>query len=157
MATKEVTAFLQLLDEYASYLEETGRMEAQKRDALLSNQLEKIQRTLQQQQAVVMQLGNLEKRRAELQQACGFGGLSFRQILAKLPEEEQPHAEAILKRFEAAVQEIRFNNDKAMDIAQDKIKIISQIIPEEISEGEAYAPPSVKAAKPAVKMLEKKI
>lgn len=116
--TESQREFFDFLGKYTDYLESMVEGEKEKLAAILSNDLERIDHSVAAQQAVSMQMGTYEKRRAQLQSAAGYDTREFRQILKELPEEEQTALGQVFNRMEQAIQEIQYYNGKALEVVK---------------------------------------
>lgn len=111
--------FTSFMREYADFLDAMRRDEQERFDALRRKDLPRIESSIARSQANTMQLNNYETRRLAEQEKAGLAGLPFREMLEKLPEEQRPEFRQLLERFELAVSDIRFFNDKSMAVARD--------------------------------------
>ena len=81
MDAKRFSAFL---GGYVDFLEEMAAGESEKYSALISYNPKRVDKMVSRQQAMNMRLTQLEEQREKEQEAAGFGGLTFSQILARL-------------------------------------------------------------------------
>lgn len=129
--------FITLMQNYTTFLEKMLADEKDRFAALASLELPRIEHCIAVSQANAKQLQNYEAKRIETQRMAGFDGMSFRDLLQKLPLEEQGVLEPLFVRFGSMVEEIRFNNDKSMALARDNMTSIS---PEIIAASGGKAP-----------------
>ncbi len=153
---KELDDLMRFMEEYTLFFEQLAAQEADKREALVSNKMPQLERCLSQQQAAVMQMGNLEKEREALLAKAGLSGKTFREIAGGLEGEERSACEAVFNRMEQAVQSIKFSNEKSMAIAQDKLRILAEILPE-AKKRESYTPYGRKGPDAGRRVFESKI
>lgn len=113
--------FVAFMEGYTSFLQRMCEDEKKKLEALSSNELTRIEQSISVSQANAKQLENYEVKRVLLQKQAGFDGLSFRQLIAAAPEEEQSNLWKLFTGFEGKVAEIRFYNDKSMAVARDNM------------------------------------
>lgn len=130
MGREALEAYLSFLEEYAGFFEETARHEEEKQADLKSNQIKRIEAALSRQQAVVMEMSNLEKRRDALQQAAGLGQADFWEIAGQLENGERERFLQAVERLQAAVTGLRQSNAQSMELAQDRLDVISTLLPE---------------------------
>lgn len=119
------------------YIEATEKMlehmklvrdaEAEKRKALLEYDSDKIESLLQSQQAVMMQLENLEKKRLETEEAAGFSGKKPDEIAAVLPKEEAGALQALVAEMRLVADQLRELNRASLDIAQTELKFLGAV------------------------------
>lgn len=114
--------FYGFLNEYAAFFEEMVNLENEKLGALLSNNLAAIERSISVHQATEKRLENLERRRAELQTAAGFGGKTFYEIIGLSPAEKKQELQLLFNRVEQAISQIKYLNGKSMAVARDNLQ-----------------------------------
>ena len=74
---------------------------------------------LQSQQATMMKLENIEKRRLEAQEKAGFGEMSADDVIAKIEDVEQKNSfSATVNELRTIVEEIQRLNKISIDIAR---------------------------------------
>ena len=81
------------------------------------------------QQAMNMRLTQLEEQREKEQEAAGFGGLTFSQILARLDKADQGELPEQFRRFGKAVDEIKYFNEKSIAFVKEGMRLMG--MPEE--------------------------
>lgn len=139
MANEAIEAYLSFMEEYAGFYEETVRHEEEKQADLKSNQLKRIEQALSRQQAALMAMSNLEKRRDALQAEAGFGqGDDFQEIASRLDGGERERFQQAVDRLRSAIVELRERNAKSMELAQDRLDVLSSVLPE--AGRETYSP-----------------
>lgn len=132
--------YQQYLAEYAAFLEGMAETEQEKYAALLSFDAARMNKTVAGLQSAVMQLDQMEAKRMQLQQAAGFEGLTFTQLISRLGPGQRPEMEALLGRVQRAVWQIKFMNEKALAFAKEGLAAMT---PENGFTGQnLYAPPS---------------
>ncbi|MCI8441145.1 MAG: flagellar protein FlgN [Provencibacterium sp.] len=109
---------------YAGYFEGLAEGEKDKLDALLSHDLQRMERSIAQQQAVEKKMEQLEELRESLQQAAGFGNMTGQQIIALLNGAEKNELEQAYKRLSDAVASVKFYNQKSMDVCKQNLQLI---------------------------------
>lgn len=125
-------AFRVFMEEYAAFFEKMALDEQKKRAALLSDNLEQVDKALANQQAASMQMESLERRREELQEQAGFGGRTFREIVDSLEGREQELFLRLFERVSSAIAEIKANNARSMEIARANLQMIGATVPPEL-------------------------
>ena len=83
---------------------------------------------IQAQQAAIMRLESLEKQRMEAQENAGYHRLSAEEIIALL--DDGPDRDALSKQMgdlKDTLEEIRYHNDRAMEIARANLQIINSL------------------------------
>ena len=126
------------MSKFASFLAATRRcteqcktmltFEQEKRQALLSDDLDRLESMIQAQQAAIMKLESLEKMRLEAQEKAGFSQMKAEEILALL--EDGPDKEALAEQvgiLKTTLDEIRYQNSKAVEIARNNLQIMEKL------------------------------
>lgn len=123
------TAFYRFLGEYADFMEEMEAVQKEKLDALLSKDLQRIERSIKSQQAYAMRLDNIERRRIRQQEESGLSGKPISVILEEAPQESKNELRLIYGRLQTAVSNIKYLNGKASEVAESNIRRIGSSIP----------------------------
>jgi len=126
------------MNDFASFLSATERCVAQsktmltfeqeKRQALLSDDLTRLESMIQAQQAAIMKMESLEKQRLEAQEKAGFHQMKADEVLANMESGPDKEALAELVRvLRTTLEEIRYHNTKAVDIARNNLQILDML------------------------------
>lgn len=126
--TTQMEAYLEASDRVYEQLRSLVDAEQEKRQALLDHNMDRLSEILHAQQAQVMRLEGLEKKRLQAQQDAGFGGLTGSQIAARLDGSDKTRMEESLKRLTGVTDELRELNRLAMDIADSELKLIDMLL-----------------------------
>lgn len=116
----------EFLLKYAQKLEEVQKAQDLKLATLVAGSYKQLEKSISEQQAAVMAIEGLEKKRISLQQEIGFGSMTFRQILAVCDSAYKERLEEVFERISSAVMSIRFANQKAMDYANEILDLGNQ-------------------------------
>ena len=73
---------VEFLREYVDFFEELERKQEEKLQKLLSRELSQIEETIMMQQAMDKRLENMERRRSALFEQLGYGGFTFKELIA---------------------------------------------------------------------------
>ena len=124
------------MSEFATFLSATERcvnqcktmleFEQEKRQALLSDDLDRLESMIQAQQAAIMKLESLEKMRLEAQESAGYHRMTADEILELL--DDGPDRETLARQMaelRQTMEEIRYHNNKAMEIARANLQIVN--------------------------------
>jgi predicted ATP-grasp superfamily ATP-dependent carboligase len=102
--------------------------EQEKRQALLSDDMDRLEDMIQAQQAAIMKLESLEKQRLEAQEKAGYHKLSAEEIIALLedgPDKTELKRQSV--ELKQTLEEIRVQNDSALEIARMNLQIIETL------------------------------
>ena len=116
--TKELEQFIEATNACTGIIQEMIPMEKEKRQALLSEDPERMQEMMQTQQAAMMRLRLAEEKRIQYQKDAGFGHLRAEEILEQAPPEQKESLQACFLDLRRAAEQLQAYNAKAMEIAQ---------------------------------------
>ena len=103
--------------------------ETEKRRALLDSDMNNLSTVLQSQQATIMKLESLEKKRISAQEKAGFSDMKAEDIIEKITEEKEKQSFIlILNELRTLVEEIQRLNRISIDIAKSNLKIANTIL-----------------------------
>ena len=140
--TQPMHEYAQYLIKYVDQCKVLLSHEQVKRQALLSNDIDGLEKLLQSQQADNMKLKNMEQRRMELQAAAGFSGQTAEEIISSLGNSEEGQIFAsILTELKNTVHEISELNTISMKIADSNLKMFDKLLHREQEGGSVtYSP-----------------
>ncbi|MBQ6936237.1 MAG: flagellar export chaperone FlgN [Clostridia bacterium] len=103
--------------------------ESQKRKALLDSDVNNLTAVLQAQQATMMKLENIEKKRIAAQEKAGFGEMKADAIIEKIEDAAQKNSfTSTVNELRTIVEEIQSLNKISIDIAKSNLKIANTIL-----------------------------
>ncbi len=103
--------------------------ETEKRRALLDSDMNNLSTVLQSQQATIMKLESLEKKRISAQEKAGFSDMKAEDIIEKITDEKEKQSfTLILNELRSLVEEIQRLNRISIDIAKSNLKIANTIL-----------------------------
>lgn len=150
--------FYDFMTEYTEFLEETAEKEKEKLSALLSDDLKRIERCLNEHQFTIKKTERFEKERIELQQSLGLGDMNFSQIIEKCSDaEEKQLLEKLHVRFKVAVENVKHANKTSLQVAQMNLKIIEEIMPSGVTDARVYDHKGASSERKNMGLLNKKI
>ncbi len=150
-----IDAYIEATQGALAQLDEMLGYERAKRQALLGNDEKTLDEMLQNQQACLMKLESVEKKRVRLQKEAGFGAMSADQILESMdPSERKDMLEGLFRRLRESASELKELNKKAADIARSYLYIVGSAA----NAGEpTYKPGRPKTDSPVNPTFEEKI
>lgn len=131
--------FCDFMEEYVSFFEAMQMDEKEKLASMHGHNLAQIEQVVSKQQASVMEVTNLEKKRLALQKDAGFEGLTLRELLPKLEDGHRQTMQQRLERLERAVDNIKFDNEKSMEAAENNLRLFGFLDTSE--DAEIYSDP----------------
>ncbi|MDR1193725.1 MAG: flagellar protein FlgN [Peptococcaceae bacterium] len=126
--TAEITGFLMATRRCADQCRVMLDNEREKRQALLSDDIERLESMLQSQQAAIMRLEGLEKRRLDAQAKAGFAAMTAGEILAAMKDgEDKEELRRQVGDMKSALEEIKQNNERALEIARNNLQMMNAL------------------------------
>ena len=116
--------FRTFMEGYVSFLEEMAAGESEKYAALISYDAKRIDRIVTGQQAMNMRLSHFEEQREQEQEALGFAGLAFAEILDRLEPPQREPMQELFRRFEMAIYDIKYYNSKSLSFAKEGMQML---------------------------------
>ena len=124
----EFAVFLTATERCAAQCKAMLEFEQEKRQALLAEDMNRLESMIQSQQAAIMKLESLEKQRVDAQEKAGFGAMTATEILGTMKESPEKTELAIhIGTLRHALEEIRFHNEKSLEIARTNIKMLNAL------------------------------
>ena len=109
--------------------------ETEKRRALLDSDMNNLSGVLQSQQATMMKLENLEKKRISAQEKAGFSDMKAEEIIEKIADEKEKKSfTSTINELRTLVEEIQKLNKISIDIAKSNLKIANTILQQQPNE-----------------------
>ena len=109
--------------------------ETEKRRALLDSDMNNLSTVLQSQQATMMKLENLEKKRISAQEKAGFSDMKAEEIIEKITDEKEKQSfTSTVNELRTLVEEIQKLNKISIDIAKSNLKIANTILQQQPNE-----------------------
>ncbi len=132
--------------------------EAAKRRALLDSDINNLSSVLQSQQATMMKLENLEKKRITAQAKAGFNEMKAEEIIEKIEDESEKQSfTTVINELRAIVEEIQRLNKLSIDIAKSNLKIANTILQQQPADDSGVYTSTGSNAKWASSSFEEKI
>lgn len=148
--------FYSFMLEYTEFFEETAAKEREKMCALLSDDLSRIEKCLNEHQSTLKKTEIFEARREKLQEEIGLGGKSFRQIIAMTDGEEHERLRKLYNRFKIAVDNVSHSNKTSLQIAETNMRIIESLSPS-VNDAKCYDNNGVSSKRKNMGLLNTKI
>lgn len=132
--------------------------ETEKRRALLDSDINNLGTVLQSQQATMMRLENLEKKRITAQEKAGFNEMRADEIIEKITDEaEKQSFTHTVNELRTVVEEIQRLNRISIDIAKSNLKIANTILQQQPADDTGVYTSTGSNAKWASSSFEEKI
>ncbi len=124
----EYSFFIEIIKEFIQLFEALVSVEQTKLDAAVNNKVSFVEECMNKEQAAVLKLKGLEQKRENAQKELGLEGLTFRQILEKVPENVQSELSPLFDRLSELVQSFQSVSDSAKDIIELNLHMIQSAI-----------------------------
>ena len=132
--------------------------ETEKRRALLDSDISNLGVVLQSQQATMMKLENLEKKRIAAQEKAGFNEMRAEEIIEKITDENEKQSFTLtVNELRTVVEEIQRLNKISIDIAKSNLKIANTILQQQPADDTGVYTSTGSNAKWASSSFEEKI
>lgn len=120
--------FQSVIEQMISLFDEYLPLEEKKLKAVKENDLVALEDCMTQEQAVVLKLRGLEKKREDAQKANGWEGKRFREIIGLVPEEQQAEYQRLFETLSRSVKLFHSANKSAMDTMNLNLRQIDKAI-----------------------------
>lgn len=120
--------FITVIEELILLFQHLIQVEQTKLESIRKNRITYVEDCMNQEQAAIMKLRGLDKRREDCQKKLGFSGYTFQQILAEVNGEQQ---ETLKKLFDSLSQQVRLfqdTNDSAKSMLEINLHLINKAI-----------------------------
>lgn len=119
---EKAEGFYDFLGEYTEFFAQMEQFEQHKLTILLGGNLSDIENTISAAQANAKKLENLEQKRIRMQEEAGLGALTLSQLADDAGGERKTQLHRQLQRLTSHVYNIRFYNQKAMEVAAGNLR-----------------------------------
>ena len=135
--TQPIQSFYRFMKQYADFMDEMATAEDRKYQALISRDLERMDKTIADCQAMLMRLDKMEAQREQLQKEAGWGGFVFREIIDHLEDGPRESFMDLFERISRTVALIQHSNQKSMSYA-DMGLYINDMLPKDEAADTTY-------------------
>lgn len=127
---KDYAVFLKFMTEYADFFDEVLKREEEKFMALYSRNPKRMDAAFNLHIETEEQIAQIEDKRIKLNNEMGCEGMTLRQIIESLPEDEPQQKlelDKIFQRLRFSVQQTKEFNQKSLEYAQMNLDIVDKI------------------------------
>lgn len=121
LSEQQAQELFSFFEKYIAAMHAIAQDEKEKLNALLSNSLPRIEHAISIAQANAKQVENFETKRILLQASMGCADMSLSQLIEEIPEPQKKAMSSLFNQLGKYVDEIKFANDKSIDIAKANI------------------------------------
>lgn len=124
MITDQIKQLIDVSTLICTHMSSMITIEQQKREALLKYDIETTKKLMQNQQALVMQLDIMEKKRIAIQMAAGYSSMTSHAILDSISEDEKILLAPIFDQLRFLAKELQALNKVSLDIATTELRLM---------------------------------
>lgn len=108
----------QFLSDYSNFYHEIMQFEAHKLSSLLNNDIEAIEKNILTQQANMMRMDAIERKRESVLTKLGFEHMTFSHVITSFTGQEKADLTAIYGQLSENLKHIQYLNQKSMEMAK---------------------------------------
>lgn len=135
----DINDFRAVVGDLITLLEEFNKTETEKLDAVQKNRVTFVEDTMKKEQAAIMRLRGLDKKRESIQKDLGWEGMSFQQILSQVNDVEREILQPLFDQLTDSTRQFMATKDsaqKALEISLHHINM--QLAKKAAEENKAY-------------------
>lgn len=122
--------FKKVIEQLTELFKQLTKIERVKLQAATGNHIGTVEDCVTQQQALLLKLRGLEQARERAQAKAGYGGMQFREILGKVPDEEREELFQLFDEFSRELQMFQEVNDGANQVLRTNLHMIDKALRE---------------------------
>lgn len=120
-------------------LEAFNKTEAEKLEAVQQNRVTFVEESMKKEQAAIMKLRGLDKKRESIQKDLGWEGMSFQQILSQVNDVEREDLRPLFEELNRSLKQFQDTKDSAQQALEINLHHINkQLAKKAAEEGGAY-------------------
>ncbi len=120
-------SYYDFMEKYELFYKTVLDAEEEKLNALLSNNLSRIEASLSAYQSYIKQTQQFEEKRIELCRFLGFKSMAFSDIISDFSNQEKQKLILQKNRLEAIVKLISYLNRKSLEISEIQLKFVEEL------------------------------
>lgn len=106
----------EVLEEITALLDEYRPLEEEKLKAIQENKVSFVEACMRKEQALLLQMKGLEKKREEVLEANGWSGKTLREVMEGLDEEERRKVQPVFDALTFSIQNFNSLNEESMKL-----------------------------------------
>ena len=123
----DMTKFADLLRQFVELFDRMTPLEQEKLEVVKRNQVSALEEIIKKEQAEIMALRGLDQKRERLQKELGFEGMTFQEILGRLPEEQQPEFRELFDTLGSRVKEFQSITESSKAMMEVNLHAINKM------------------------------
>ncbi len=126
--------FKTVVGDLISLLEEFNKLETEKLDAVQRNLVTFVEESMKKEQAAIMKLRGLDKKRESIQKDLGWEGMSFQQILSQVNDVEKEEFRPLFNQLNSSLQQFLATKDSAEKALEINLHHINKLLAKKAAE-----------------------
>ena len=136
----DLSEFTGVIRRYIEVFDRLIPLEQRKLDVVRQNRVSQLEEIGSKEQAEALAMRGLEQKREKAQEALGFQGLTFQEILEKLPVEQKQDMKALFNELAEKVRAFQSLSDSSRSIMEVNLHTINKMIAEQKQgKGQTYS------------------
>ncbi|MCL2088590.1 MAG: flagellar protein FlgN [Oscillospiraceae bacterium] len=123
--------FFTMLENLISFFDDLIELQNKKLDIIVANDVDELDRCINQEQAYAMQLKGYDRKREKMQEELGFAQVPLREIVEKCEGEERKGLDQLYQVLHLKTQELRAANDCVNKFIEMRIEVLDGLIEEQ--------------------------
>lgn len=120
--------FISVIEDLILLFKELIQIEKTKLEAAGKNRITHIEDCMNMEQAAILKLRGLEKKRETVQERMGFKGYTFKQILSETTGEDQERLKMLFDTLSRQVRQFQDTNESARSMIEMNLHMINKAI-----------------------------
>lgn len=120
--------FIAVIEELIQLFQKLTEIEQVKLEAAKKNRVTYVEDCMNQEQAAILKLRGLDKKREQCQERLGFKGYTFQQILSEVPEGGHSRLKELFDRLSYQVKLFQEISDSARTMIEINLHMINKAI-----------------------------
>lgn len=126
--------FKTVVGDLISFLEDFNKTEAEKLDAVQHNRVTFVEESMKKEQAAIMKLRGLDKKRESIQKDLGWEGMSFQQILSQVNDVEREELRPLFDQLNRSLHQFLDTKDSAQKALEINLHHIDKLLKKKAAE-----------------------
>ncbi len=130
----DLNDFKAVVGDLITLLEEFNEIETAKLDAIQKNRVTFVEENMKKEQAGIMKLRGLDKKRESIQKDLGWESMSFKEILSQVNDVEREGLKPLFDRLAQATQQFTATKDSAQKALEVSLHHIDTMLKRKAAE-----------------------
>lgn len=126
--------FKAVVGDLISFLEEFNQIEREKLDAVQRNLVTFVEEAMKKEQAGILKLRGLDKKRESIQKDLGWEGMSFQQILSQVNDVDREELKPMFDRLTDSLRQFNDSRDSAQKALEINLHHINALLAKKTAE-----------------------